>query len=138
MMNSQVPGRLDGRQRVVHATVWTIVHFLLWAVLFFAALFVVPRYVQRFEDFDTDLPRITVLVIDVSWLVQGYWYAALLLGLVALVLDWLVLSSLGKLGWIRVMIVGVLFALPPLLLGAIGFLAIRLAWLKLVEDLTMV
>jgi len=134
-MDAPPHGRLDTGQRYVRATVWTIVHFLLWAVLFVAALTLVPYYVDRFESFNTDLPVMTIMVIDFSRWVQNYWYIAVLAGLVGLTLDWLILATLGKVGWIRVMIVGVLLALPPLLMGAIGYLGIWLANLKLAQNL---
>lgn len=124
-------------QRFVYATVWTLVHFLLRGVLFYGALVVVPDDMRSFEEFDTELPVMTILVIDVSLLIRKYWYLAALLGLIALGLDWLILSILGKPGRIRVIIIGILFALIPLLLGTMAFLSMQLGWTKLEADLTM-
>ena len=57
---------------------------VMWGVL----VFVVPKFSEIFEDFDTELPRITAVVISVSWFLRHpaglALFAVLIGGIVAL------------------------------------------------------
>ena len=61
-----------------------LLHGLLWAGVLYGLVFVIPRYTAMFEDFDTQLPTMTLLVVYASRLAVQYWYLFVLAGLAAL------------------------------------------------------
>ena len=72
--------------------------FVATSVLMFVMIKIVPAFKTIFEDFGTELPAITQLLIDLSTLFVNYWYLfspfwLLLMGL-------LIYSVLLYLGWI--------------------------------------
>ena len=44
------------------------------AVVVIMLVFVIPRYMDMFEQLDTELPAITLAVVGVSNFIQDYWY----------------------------------------------------------------
>jgi type IV pilus assembly protein PilC len=70
------------------------------AILTFIMIRIVPSFVQIFEDFETDLPVMTVVLIDISNAAVNYWYLipGIPIGL------WLFIKLLrkfkaGRVGW---------------------------------------
>lgn len=47
------------------------------AVILVMLLFVIPRYMDMFEELGTELPAITILVVTMSNFVQNYWFIIL-------------------------------------------------------------
>lgn len=50
----------------------------VWLTLGVAALFVVSKFEQIFQDFGTSLPSMTIALLDLTHLLSRYWYLALL------------------------------------------------------------
>lgn len=63
-----------------------IVAMVAVAVIVVMLIFVIPRYMEMFEELDAKLPGITLMVVTISNLVKNYWYiilsAAVILGCV--------------------------------------------------------
>jgi len=102
---------LLGRLR---ATVWQAVAYPLAVLLVLAAVvgllaaFVFPRFVEVFQDFDTDMPLLTLLVIDSS-----AWLPFVMLIVVIVILSTPVLWALARLlRWDVVLADGVGMVLP--------------------------
>lgn len=51
-----------------------LIHCLTALVLVVVLVACVPRHIQLFDEFDADLPHLTVLVISISELAVNYWY----------------------------------------------------------------
>lgn len=58
----------------------------------FIMYYIIPKFKKIFEDFDTELPGITVLLIDMSDAVVNYWY----LGPVIPLAFWILLKIIKK------------------------------------------
>jgi type IV pilus assembly protein PilC len=89
------------RRKVKGALVYpiTVVLFAV-GILVFIMLKIVPAFIKIFDDFDTDLPIITVVLIQASNIVKDYWY--LLPGVPTAI--WLMVKlirkfSAGRDGW---------------------------------------
>ena len=85
MSDSSVPRTSPVENPILRSLGWTawmlLTHFVAGMVLLAVLLAVVPRFVVIFEDLDAELPTMTVLVINFSRVVAGYWYLLLPLGL---------------------------------------------------------
>lgn len=113
---------------VAGAVALTVVHFVLWTGLLFILLFVVPRCVETFSDFEVELLSSSKLVIQTSHVVAAYWYLFVLFGIVGLVLDFGLLLALRTR---TQLLAGLLLTLVPLLLGIFVFLAIGIPMIGL-------
>jgi type II secretory pathway component PulF len=109
------------------------VHRVAWGLLVALFAFVVPRAEAIFADFDSPLPRLTVLVIRAShWVVP---FASLVLGLLGA--DWLIMNARSErdgAGLVRAWSV-LMFALP-LLLIALTLTALVLPLLSIMTTLS--
>lgn len=69
------------RSRVINALIYPVILVVLvFASVTFLLAFVVPQFQTLFESMDADLPWYSTLVLQVSLLVRGWWWALLLLG----------------------------------------------------------
>jgi len=50
---------------------------ILWIAVIILLVKLVPRFIKIFEDFNTELPRISMIVIDASHFLYSYWYVFL-------------------------------------------------------------
>ena len=69
-------------------------------ILTFIMIKIVPAFKTIFEDFGTELPAMTQLLIDLSSLIVGYWYMIPLIPIVT----WLFIKlmrkfKMGRMGW---------------------------------------
>jgi type IV pilus assembly protein PilC len=63
------------KRRVISAMVYPCVVMLVaTAILAGILVFIVPKFKKIFEDFNTDLPRITLILLTVSDYAVAYWY----------------------------------------------------------------
>lgn len=63
------------KRKVKGAMVYPIVVVLVAVgILVFIMYKIVPAFIKIFEDFDTELPQMTVILINTSEWVQDYWY----------------------------------------------------------------
>lgn len=51
-----------------------VVALVAIAVVIVMLVFVIPRYMDMFEELGTDLPGITLMVVHMSNIIQGFWY----------------------------------------------------------------
>ena len=99
-----------------------ITHCYVWGLFLVILAFVVPRVEVIFADFGVPLPRLTILVIRASHLVNWASPPAVAISLLLLVLlgeDWLMLnaqSERGEEGWSLAWSM-LMFASPLLLIG---------------------
>lgn len=79
------------RKQMLSAMIYPAVIFTLAiAAMAFIILFVVPQFVEMFEDNSATLPAITVFIINLSNFMGKYWYVILIvLALVILIYRWL-------------------------------------------------
>lgn len=69
------------RSRVINALIYPVILVVLvFASVTFLLAFVVPQFQTLFESMDADLPWYSTMVLQVSLLVRGWWWALLLLG----------------------------------------------------------
>jgi type II secretory pathway component PulF len=73
------------RDNVSSAIFWTTAiaiaaHGVVWFMAT-AALFAIPSFIRIFEDFDAQLPAMTVLVINICSAFGSFWYIIPLLAL---------------------------------------------------------
>ena len=132
------PGRsyeIDTNRGLVGAICLTIVHSVLFVALGLMLLAVVPRYVQTFDEFGVELPKITQFVIQISSSVTAYWYLFVLLGVLGVALDFVTLLLLERNGRATQLAAGAMIAAVTLLLGGIVWLAIWIPMARLVEGL---
>ena len=78
--------RTSAVENPIHRSlVWTawmlLTHFIAAMVVIGVLMTVVPRFAGLFAEFQAELPPITILVIDLSRVVGGYWYLLVPLGL---------------------------------------------------------
>lgn len=102
------------------------------------AYYVVPFFKKIFEDFDTELPALTLLVIQLSDVIVNYWYIALLFGLVpAVVVDVLVFRYFHRHPETRIAARAMSLVISLLMFGqaVIAGLGIALAFTKLLNAL---
>jgi type IV pilus assembly protein PilC len=89
------------KRKVKGAMVYPIVVVLVAVgILTFIMLKIVPAFQKIFEDFGTDLPAITILLINISYTVATYWYVLLLVPIAL----WLLIKLMqkfryGRMGW---------------------------------------
>jgi type IV pilus assembly protein PilC len=89
------------KRKVKGAMVYPIVVVMVAVgILTFIMLKIVPAFKQIFEDFGTELPPITQLLIDISTIMATYWY---LIPVVPICI-WLFIKlmrkfKMGRLGW---------------------------------------
>lgn len=91
---------------LVDASLWLLVCLLLY--------FLVPKFVKVFQDFDAELPAITLQMIGLSNVVVRFFYLIPLLVIAGAVIDWFarkwivrsgpVLSRSGLLLWTLLMV----------------------------------
>jgi type IV pilus assembly protein PilC len=122
-------------QGLVGALVLTAVHGLLWAGLLFVLVWIVPGYIQTFEEFALELPAVSQLVIRASIVTTAYWYLLVLAAVVAAAVDFAILWMLGRRRIATQVLVGLIAALVPALLGIVIFLGIWLPLTKLFTEL---
>ena len=125
---NQLPDSSD--HNIAGAVTLTVLHFVLWTGLLFILLFVVPRCVDVFYDFDVELPSSSKLVVQTSHMVAAYWYLFVLFGLIGVVLDFGLLLALRKR---HRLLAGVLLTLVPLSLGAFILLGIGIPMTSLMR-----
>lgn len=135
--DDQMAVRHDASTALAAARISAGLHALAWGVLLLVLLFVVPRFTRTFEDFGSALPQFSVLVIKASMLAIAYWYAFLLLGLIATAADWAVLFwlSSNKQKTIRRLWSILMLTLPLVLIAAV-ILGVALPTIQLVEELS--
>ena len=84
MANSGQQERGAGEDSVARSMLWAtwtlITHLIAGVVLLGAFLWLVPEFRLLFEEFDADLPRMTIVAIDLSVFVARYWYLILFVG----------------------------------------------------------
>ncbi len=68
---------------------------LLWVVLAVYLVNLVSEFVQLFEDFRMELPSMTIAVINLTALLERYWYLALILACLWPFANWVVVSVLS-------------------------------------------
>lgn len=123
-------------QGLAGAVITTAIHAVLWAGLFFALEWLVPNFQRLFNDLQVKLPANAQAVITISQAVANRWPTIVLLGIMAMAMDFVFLLLLGKLGRKVQSLIGLLLALVPLLLGAAMFLALWLPLTKLLETMS--
>ena len=124
MSDPSVPRTSPVENPILRSLGWTawmlLTHFVAAMVLLAVLLAVVPRIVVIFEDLDAELPAMTVLVINLSRVVPGYWYLALPLGLAV---DAALLFGLSRLPaearWLGTLWASLVWMAALLLLGLI-------------------
>jgi|GEM_PF-5713304 len=102
------------------------------------AYFVVPGFKKIVEDFDTELPSLTLLVIQLSDVIVNYWYIVLPFGLLpAVVVDVLVFRYFHRQPETRVAARTMSLVISLLMFGqaVIAGLGIALAFTKLLNAL---
>ncbi len=79
-------GRTDGARAVsvIFLVLGLSVALLLAGVLLGVVLFIVPKFEAIFADFDVALPKITAIVLNVSYALRRYWFAAIPAGCVVI------------------------------------------------------
>lgn len=68
-----------------------ILLIVILVVVTFLMVVIVPNFITIFDQFDSELPGITQLLVTISLLVQKYWWLGLLIigiGMIALMLLW--------------------------------------------------
>lgn len=86
---------------------WTIVrvnlHVVVWGLGLLVLRFFAPRFTEFFAGYDTSLPAISLLVLQVSQLVVDLWPVVVLLFAIAVFVDVLVDRALSRGGrrWTR-------------------------------------
>lgn len=61
-----------------------ILTVLIFGVVIFLMVFIIPQFTGIYEQFDTELPAITQLVIKMSEIIQALWWLVILLILLAI------------------------------------------------------
>jgi type IV pilus assembly protein PilC len=89
------------KRKVKGALVYPIVVVLVAVgILSFIMIKIVPQFQKIFDDFGSELPPMTVLLIDISKLVVNYWYLLPLVPRgVVLVIRAIKLVPYGRFGW---------------------------------------
>jgi type II secretory pathway component PulF len=95
--------RETDREAVLGGVIVHLMYFfaLLWiggGIVIFVMLKIVPAFKQIFEDFDTELPEMTVALIDMTMLMTDFWF--LLIPLLPVFLGVFCYVVLVYLGWI--------------------------------------
>ena len=62
---------------------------------------IVPAYTKIFEDFDTELPSVTLSLISVSDIVYDFWYLAMPLYFALLAMACLLVAAIHGLGHVE-------------------------------------
>ena len=84
------------RGKVLTALAYPIVLALVAiGVVFALMVFVVPRVVEQFDTVGQKLPLLTRIVIDISDLLSGYWWALLAVLVLAALIGWRALKDEG-------------------------------------------
>jgi type IV pilus assembly protein PilC len=89
------------KRKVKGAMVYPVVVVLVaCAILTFIMIKIVPAFKQIFEDFDTELPAMTQLLIDISTMIVTFWYMIPIVPIVT----WLFIKvmrsfKMGRMGW---------------------------------------
>lgn len=66
------------KKKVQSALVYpALMSVVMVAVVFFMMIFVIPKFVQSFQDMGVELPLATRIVIAASDFISGYWYVVL-------------------------------------------------------------
>jgi len=120
-------------------SVFTLPFFVfVCAAILFLMFFVVPQFEAVFINFDTTLPAMTAMVIEVSNFATFYWYVVLPVALVVILSSWLFVKLSANTP-------GLLLLFPVLLVfcSVIGIFAIlfslialAMPFMKLVTDLS--
>jgi len=104
------------------ASVHVALHGLVWALLFFVLLLIVPKFRSALAGSATPLPPLTMLVLHGAMLARQYWYLATLGVHLVLIIDYWCLVALSadlRLRGLRhTWLLGML-ALPVILLAII-------------------
>jgi type II secretory pathway component PulF len=131
-----VSGQSGKASKTASAITLTAIHSLLWAALLILWVFVVPGFVQMFDEFAVELPMMTQFMIRLSDMLARYWYLFVVLGIAGIVLDFVTLLVLGKLGRSVQVVFGIAMAIVPLLLGGLTVISFVLPLMQLVSDLS--
>ena len=100
------------RSKLVGAMVYpAVVAFVAVAVVSAVIVWVIPRFQDIFESFDTELPAITQTLLDVSHFAVHYWYLAFGLPLLLIVLH---LFALRRSQGYRYRVHGLMLRVPVL------------------------
>jgi len=135
MRDEQVAKRI---QALVPAILLAAFHGVLWIVFLGMMLKYVPTFAKIFEDFDTELPAITIWALQWSIFSIRYWFLILPFIAVVCAADLLVLYALylhpkfAMLTWLWL----ALMLLVPLGLMAWTVLAMYLPLMSLIEQLS--
>ncbi|MBH0230027.1 type II secretion system F family protein [Halobacillus yeomjeoni] len=77
----------DTRQKIISALTYpAIVGGIAILIVFFLLSFVVPRFASMFANLGADLPLITVLTLALSDFFQTFWYIALIVPIILMVI----------------------------------------------------
>jgi type II secretory pathway component PulF len=95
-MDAGSPSQRNARPSVRPLMWMMAVHAILLAVLFGGLMFVVPRTVRLMEDFDVELPAMSVLVINISNFIVSYWLLLIPLAILILLADGIVYVAFSK------------------------------------------
>lgn len=130
----------DGKQlaasRDIASAIFVALHCLLGLALLTILIGIVPGYQRVFEDFDVELPVIARVVILLSRAAVSYWYLFVVMGAVALVIDYYVLRTFRRgAGRFAQSLWGALWLLVPLAVGAFFFVALTAPLTGLTESL---
>ncbi|MCA0982597.1 type II secretion system F family protein [Halobacillus yeomjeoni] len=77
----------DTRQKIISALTYpAIVGGIAILIVFFLLSFVVPRFASMFANLGADLPLITVMTLALSDFFQNFWYVALIVPIILVVI----------------------------------------------------
>ena len=112
----------------------------LWFVWFLLLVYLMPRAVRVFQDFDAELPVITTQQIDLSMFVGQYWYLIPLSLMAIAAVDWFVRRFIVRLNPIvapaAIVLWSLLMVLKPMALIAWCWASIYLPMVALVQKLS--
>jgi type II secretory pathway component PulF len=111
-----------------------LLHGLLLLAELGVLLTVVPRFTAMFADLGASLPTPTMLAIGLSDTVRGFWFLWLPLGLMVTLANSALLTLLARWrGWLWGLLLGLLQALPLLLLPPLTVAAMYLPIFAMAE-----
>ena len=136
MATSAPSSELKTGQGFTGAAILISLHFVLWAGVFSALLWLVPTCQRLLDDFGMEFPAASLWVVRISYAAIHYGFLIVPMGTMAMAFDFVILLLLGKVGRKVQSLIGVLLALLPLLLGAAVLLALWLPLTKLFGTLS--
>lgn len=89
------------KKKVQSALVYPVLmSIVMVGVIFFMMIFVIPKFVQSFQDMGVELPLATRIVIGASDFISGYWYVVLAAMFVPKLVTTLVKRAAGGKAWL--------------------------------------